>query len=116
MSLRKRLGYDTDYITVWEEIESLEKDEFGRPIKKWEKSFYKGKWENVIRVLRNMTGEDISSVATVIIPILIDIKKNILIEEGESQEEKPSTRARKILSFEEITRLRKKSNEWIYYV
>ena len=35
MSLRKFLGYNIDDITVWEHIITDEKDNLGRPIKKW---------------------------------------------------------------------------------
>lgn len=115
MSLRRMLGYNIDKITVWEEIEGL-KDEDGIPTKIWKKNIFNGRWENSIKIIRNMAGDSISSTANVIIPILLDVKKNILIENGESEEEKPSIEARKIMTMEEITRIGKPSLEWIYYV
>lgn len=75
-----------------------------------------GKWENAIKTIRNMTGDSISSTANVIIPLLLDIKENILIEKGESQENIPGSEARKVITMEEITRIKKAAVEWIYYV
>lgn len=116
MSLRNKLQYNIDDITVWEEIEIEQKDEYGRPLKSWKKTVYKGRWENSIKIIRNMTGDSISSTANAILPILIDIKKNCLIEKGLVLGDTPTIMANKILNFEEITRIRKKPEEWIYYV
>lgn len=116
MSLRKFLGYNIDDITVWEHIITDEKDNLGRPLKKWEKIAYKGKWENSIKIIRSMSGDSISSTGNVILPVLIDIKKEILIEKGLVIGEEPTLMARKIITFEEITQIRKPAEEWIYYV
>lgn len=115
MSLRDMLGYNTDKITVWEATEG-EKDIDGIPKKIWKKTIFNGEWENAIKTIRSMTGDGITSTANAILPILIDVKKNILIENGASEEDKPSTEARKIITMEEITRIRKPACEWIYYV
>lgn len=115
MSLRDMLGYNTDKITVWEATEG-EKDIDGIPKKIWKKTIFNGEWENAIKTIRSMTGDSISSTANAILPILLDVKKNILIENGASEEDKPSIEARKIITMEEITRIRKPACEWIYYV
>lgn len=115
MSLRDMLGYNIDKITVWEATEG-EKDIDGIPKKIWKKTIFNGEWENAIKTIRSMTGDGITSTANAILPILIDVKKNILIENGASEEDKPSTEARKIITMEEITRIRKPACEWIYYV
>lgn len=115
MSLRDMLGYNTDKITVWEATEG-EKDIDGIPKKIWKKTIFNGEWENAIKTIRSMTGDGITSTANAILPILIDVKKNILIENGASEEDNPSTEARKIITMEEITRIRKPACEWIYYV
>lgn len=115
MSLRDMLRYNTDKITVWEATEG-EKDIDGIPKKIWKKTIFNGEWENAIKTIRSMTGDSISSTANAILPILLDVKKNILIENGASEEDKPSIEARKIITMEEITRIRKPACEWIYYV
>lgn len=115
MSLRNMLGYNTDKITVWEATEGG-LDKYHRPKKIWKKTVFNGKWENAIKTIRSMTGDSITSTANAILPILLDVKKNILIENGESKEDNPSTEARKIITMEEITRIRKPACEWIYYV
>lgn len=116
MSLRKFLGYNIDDVTIWEHIITDEKDNLGRPLKKWKKTAYKGKWENSIRTIRSMSGDSISSTGNVILPVLIDIKKEFLIEKGLVIGEEPTLMARKIITFEEITQIRKPAEEWIYYV
>lgn len=116
MSLRKFLGYNIDDITVWEHIITDEKDNLGRPIKKWEKTVYKGRWENSVKTIRNMTGDSVSSTGNAILPILIDVKKEFLIEKGLVLGEEPTIMARKIIIFEEITQIGKSAEEWIYYV
>lgn len=116
MSLRKFLGYNIDDITVWEHIITDEKDELGRTIKKWKKSVHKGRWENSVKTIRNMTGDSISSTGNAILPVLIDIKKEFLIEKGIVSQKEPTTQARKIITFEEITQIAKPAEEWIYYV
>lgn len=115
MSLRKMLGYNIDKITIWEAMEG-EKDIDGIPKKIWKKNILIGKWENAIKTIRSMTGDSITSTANAILPIFLDVKKNILIENGASEEDKPSTEARKIITMEEIPRIRKPACEWIYYV
>lgn len=114
-SLRDRIGYNRDKITVWEEIEG-ELDQYHRPKKIWKKTIVQGTWKNSIKTIRNMTGDSISSVGNALIPLLLDIKKNILIESGETKGEKPSTAARKIITMEEVRRIRRPPIEWIYYV
>lgn len=116
MSLRNFLGYNIDYITVWEHIIAGYKDELGRPLKKWKKTVYKGKWENSIKIIRSMSGNSVSSTGNAILPVLIDITKEILIEKGITTNDKPTTNAKKIITFEEITQIRKSAEEWIYYV
>lgn len=116
MSLRKFLGYNIDDITVWEHIITDEKDELGRPVKKWKKLVHKGRWENSVKTIRNMTGDSISSTGNAILPVLIDIKKEFLIEKGLVHGEEPTITARKIITFEEITQIAKPAEEWIYYV
>ncbi|WP_373077273.1 hypothetical protein [Fusobacterium varium] len=114
-SLRDRLGYNRDKITIWEETEGT-KDEDGIPIKIWQKTVLQGTWENSIKTIRNAKGDGISSVGNALVPSLLDIRKNILIEQGEAEGEKPSPTAKKIITMEEITRIRKPACEWIYYV
>ncbi len=116
MSLRNFLRYNIDDVTVWEHIITDEKDDLGRPLKKWKKTAYKGKWENSIRTIRSMSGDSISSTGNVILPVLIDVKKEFLIEKGLVIGEEPTLMARKIITFEEITQIRKPAEEWIYYV
>lgn len=116
MSLRKFLGYNIDNITVWEHIITDEKDELGRSVKKWKKSVHKGRWENSVKTIRNMTGDSISSTGNAILPVLIDIKKEFLIEKGLIHGNEPTIMARKIITFEEITQIGKSAEEWIYYV
>lgn len=114
-SLRDRLGYNRDKITIWEETEG-ELDQYHRPTKVWEKTVIEGTWENSIKTIRNAKGDGISSVGNALVPLLLDIRKNILIEQGEAEGEKPSPTAKKIITMEEITRIRKPPIEWIYYV
>lgn len=116
MSLRNFLGYNIDDITVWEHIITDEKDELGRPVKKWKKSAYKGRWEYSVKTVRNMTGDSISSTGNAILPVLIDVRKEFLIEKGIVTGEEPTTEARKIITFEEITQIAKPAEEWLYYV
>ena len=66
------------------------KGRVGRPIKKWKKTAYKGRWENSVKTIRSMTGDNISSTGNVILPVLIDIKKEFLIEKGLSNGEEPT--------------------------
>lgn len=114
-SLRDRLGYNQDKITIWEETKG-ELDQYHRPTKVWKKTVVQGTWENSIKTIRSMTGDSVSSVGNALVPLLLDIRKNILIENGESKEDRPSTEARKIITMEEVTRIRKLPIEWIYYV
>lgn len=116
MSLRKFLGYNIDDITVWEHIITEDKDELGRPLKIWKKSEYKGRWENSVKTIRSMTGDSVSSTGNAILPVLIDVKKEFLIEKGLVLGEEPTIMARKIITFEEITQIGKSAEEWIYYV
>ena len=115
ISLRDKLKYNIDKITVWQAVDGGV-DKYNRPIKIWKKTVVAGKWENAVKTMRNMTGDSISSTANVIIPLLLDIKESILIEKGESKESIPSSEARKIITMEEITRIKKAAVEWIYYV
>ena len=85
MSLRNFLRYNIDDVTVWEHIITDEKDNLGRPLKKWKKTAYKGKWENSIRTIRSMSGDSISSTGNVILPVLIDVKKEFLIEKTDGK-------------------------------
>ena len=55
-SLRDRLGYNKDKITIWEETEG-ELDQYHRPTKVWKKTVVQGTWENSIKTIRSMTGE-----------------------------------------------------------
>jgi hypothetical protein len=114
-SLRDRLGYNKDKITIWEETEG-ELDQYHRPTKVWKKTVVQGTWENSIKTIRSMTGDSVSSVGNALVPLLLDIRKNILIEQGEAEGEKPSTTAKKIITMEEVARIRKPPIEWIYYV
>lgn len=123
MSLRNFLGYNTDEIIIWEYVLTEKKDDLGRPVKEWKKTVCKGKWENAIKVVRNMNGDVISSMGNAILPVCIDIKSEVLIEKvasnsekTASNDEKPSSNARKIITFEEITQIGKQAEEWIYYI
>lgn len=114
-SLRDRLGYNQDKITIWEATEG-ELDKYHRPEKIWKKTVVIGTWKNSIKTIRNMTGDSVSSVGNALVPLLLDIRENILIEQGEAEGDKPSTTAKKIITMEEVRRIRKPSIEWIYYV
>ena len=74
-SLRDRLGYNKDKITIWEETEG-ELDQYHRPTKVWKKTVVQGTWENSIKTIRSMTGDSVSSVGNALVPLLLDIRKN----------------------------------------
>lgn len=114
-SLRDRLRYNRNKITIWEETEG-ELDQYHRPTKVWKKTVVQGTWENSIKTIRNTKGDGVSSVGNALVPLLLDIRKNILIEQGETEGNRPSTAAKKIITMEEVARIRKPPIEWIYYV
>jgi len=114
--LRKKLGLNTDKITVWYEALGENKDNLGRPVKEWKKDIYNGKWENARKITRGLKGDNVVSIANAILPVLLDLDINYMIENGASEDLEPSLKAKKILSFEEITQIRKPAKEWIYYL
>lgn len=113
-SLSERLGYNNDFISIFEAIETDEKNEIGKPVLKYIKHLVKGMWEYKVKTIRK-NGVNLTSFATLKIPFN-PYKKKLYYEKGISPDEKPGKDAVESLSFEEVTRLRSETIEWIIYL
>ena len=114
MSLGSRLGYNNDLITIWELHPISQKDDLGRPKKVYIKTIVKGRWEYKTKTIRK-NGTETTSTAMLIVPFN-PYGKEILYELGGNASDSPGVNTFKSLSFEEVTRLRRATIEWIVYI
>lgn len=115
MTLNERLGYNNEFITIWEKHPINQKDELLNLKNVFIKHVVKGQWEYKTKILRK-NGIEIESTAVLIVPFN-PMGKELFYEKGKSIDEVPnSKKVFKSISFEEITRLRRETIEWIIYI
>lgn len=115
MSLNDRLGYNYEFITIWEKHPTTQKDEILNSKNIFIKHVVKGRWEYKVKTIRK-NGTEVTSTAMLIVPFN-PLGKELFYERGRAEEELPdSKKVLKSINFEEITRLRRETIEWIIYI
>lgn len=115
MSLNDRLGYNYEFITIWEKHPTTQKDEVLNSKNIFIKHVVKGRWEYKVKTIRK-NGKEETTKAELIVPFN-PLGKALFFQRGETDEELPNAKkAFESISFEEITRLRRETIEWIIYI
>lgn len=115
MTLNERLGYNNEFITIWEKYPITQKDELLNLKNIFIKHVVKGQWEYKVKTIRKDGKEEITK-AKLIVPFN-PLEKELFFQRGKTDEELPNAKkAFKSISFEEITRLRRETIEWIIYI
>lgn len=115
MSLNDRLGYNYEFITIWEKHPTTQKDEMLNSKSIFIKHVVKGRWEYKVKTIRK-NGKEETTKAKLIVPFN-PLGKELLYERGKTDEELPDTKkVSKSISFEENKRLRRETVEWIIYI